>query len=110
MLQIAQTRRVGGRNIDREIIRDIREGRDPARVIIDAIARVFIGAEIDPHDTRPIAARGQARVDGRMSLAWEAETVDHRLIASETKEARTRIALLRQRRDCANLGKAKTQP
>jgi len=45
-----------------------------------------------------------------MSLAWEAETVDHRLIASETKEARTRIALLRQRRDCANLGKAETQP
>jgi len=45
-----------------------------------------------------------------MSLAREAETVDHRLIVSETKEARTRIALLRQRRDCANLGKAETQP
>src|SRR5450631_3768160 len=44
-----------------------------------------------------------------MSQAREAETVDHRLVGGEAKQARTRVALLRQRRDRAYLGKAETK-
>jgi len=36
-LQIPQARRIRRRNIDRKIVRDIREGRDPARVVGHAI-------------------------------------------------------------------------
>ena len=56
-----------------------------------------------------ICAGGQSRVNGRMSLARKAETVDHRLIGGEAKEARARIALLRQRRDRAYLGKTEAK-
>ena len=44
-----------------------------------------------------------------MSLAGEAETVDHRLIAGEAKQARARLTCLRQWRDRAYLGEAETQ-
>ncbi len=44
-----------------------------------------------------------------MPLAGEAETVDHRLVAGETKPARARITGLRQRRDRAYLCKAEAQ-
>jgi len=44
-----------------------------------------------------------------MSLAWEAETVDHRLIGGETKQARARLTCLRARRDRAYLGEGETQ-
>ena len=44
-----------------------------------------------------------------MSKAREAETVDHRLIAAETKQARARLTCLRPWRDRTYLGEAETQ-
>jgi hypothetical protein len=84
-LAIEQAGRIGRRNIDREIVRDIRERRDPAHIIIHTIARIFVGAEIDPDDSRSSRTQGEARVDGRMALAGEAETVDYCLVAIEAK-------------------------
>ena len=51
----------------------------------------------------------QPRLDGRESLAVEAEAIDHRLVPREAEKARTRIAGLRQRRHRADLGEAEAK-
>ena len=46
MLQIAQAGRIGGADVDREIIRDSREGAHARDIIGDAVVGVLVGADV----------------------------------------------------------------
>ncbi len=46
-LQIAEPRRVGGRNVDREVAGKVIEGLEALDVVARPVARVFVGADVD---------------------------------------------------------------
>src|SRR5262249_51008740 len=52
--------------------------------------------------------RGEARQQGGLALAVEAEAVDHRLVGVESEQARPRITALRARRYGPDLDEAET--
>ena len=108
-LQIAQTRRVGRGDIHGDVACDRRKRLDQAHIVRDAIGAVAVGADIHPDDAALVRAPHQPRQHTRLALVVEAEPVDHGLVGVETEEARTRIALLRARRDGANFDEAETE-
>ena len=109
LLQIAQPRRVGRRNIDGDVARDRREALDQPHVIGDAVGRVFVGADIDADNAAGARARREPPERRVRALRIEAEPVDHAAIGVEAKHPRSRIARLRLRRDGADFDEAKTR-
>ena len=109
LLQIAQARRIGRRHVDGEIAGDRREGLDQPHIILGAVGRVAVGADIDADDAAVVGARGEPRQHRRRALVVEAEPVDHALVGLEPEQARPRIAGLRPRRHGADLDKAEAE-
>ena len=109
LLQIAQARRVGRGNIDGDVARDRREPLDQPHIIGDAVRRILVGPDIDADDAAGIGPRGEPVQNGFGALRIEAEPVDDAPIGVEAKDARPRVAPLRQRRDGADFDKAKAQ-
>ena len=105
-LQIAQAGRIRRGDIHRDVACDRRKDFDQSDIIGHAIGTVAIGADIDPDNPALVHALGEARQDRILAVIVEAEPVDHRLIGIEPENARARIALLRARRDGADLDKA----
>src|SRR5262249_58848584 len=99
----------GRGDIDGEVACDWSKGLDQTHIICDAVRAFPVGADVHPDDTTFVRARGKAAEHGDGALAVEAQPVDHALIAVEPKEARARVAGLRQRRDGSNLDEAKTR-
>ena len=109
VLQRAQPRRVGARNVDRKIGGERRNQVRHLRVIGDAIGRILVRADIDPDDS---AAISPCRESIRCRLAAaivESHPVDHRVIGREAKQPRLRISGLGQGRDRAHFGKTETE-
>ena len=107
LLQIAQARRVGRRDVDGEIGRDIGERFHAIHVVGDAIRRFLVGADIHADNSAASHAGLEARMDYVMPLAVEAKAIDDTFVLNETKQPRLGIAGLRERRDSANLDGAK---
>ena len=95
LLQVAQARRIGRGNVAGEIARDRREHFDLTHVVVDAVGRILVGADIDADDAALIGARGEPGQHRIGALAVEAEPIDHGLVGIETEQARARIAGLR---------------
>ena len=64
-LQVAQSRRVGRRDVDGQIVGERREGPDAEHIVLDPVGRVLVGADVDadhaPAGRRSRAGRGPAR-------------------------------------------------
>ena len=108
-LEASQTRRVRRRDIDGDVIAKAGERRDADRVIAAAIGRCLVRSDIHANDARRAAPRLEPPRHRLDALAVEAVAVDHGLIRRQAKQARPRVARLRQRRHATDLDGAKAK-
>ena len=108
-LQVAQAGRVRRRDVDGEVGSERREQAHAGDVVEDAIVAVAIGSDIDADDAWTPGAAVEAFRHRLMPLIVEAEPVDESPIGCEPKEARARVAVLRQRRDRSDLDEAEAE-
>ena len=108
-LQVPETRRIGRRDVDRQIVGAIGEAPDAEHEIGDEILAVLVGADIDP-DHGAGAQPFQALEHPVMTLIVEPHAVDHRVVFTDAEQAWARIARLRTRRHRADLDRAETEP
>ena len=115
ILQRAQARRIGRRNIDRQIISERCHAGDAGDIVGNAPpggGRILVRADIDA-DHGAVADRAAIAGDTirRRALPTivEPEPVDHRLVLDQPEQARLRIARLGQRRQRSQFGKAKAK-
>ncbi len=105
-LQGAQARRVGRGDVGGEIVRQPPQAGQAGDIVLDAVGRVLVGPDIGPDIAMAAGAPRQAFGEDLKPLVVEAHAVDHRLVLRQAKQARARIAVLRQGRDSARLDKA----
>src|SRR5262249_59812535 len=98
LLQRAEAGGGGGEDSEGEKPRHWRKGLDQAHIICDAVRAFPVGADVDPDDAAFVRARGKAGQHGGSALAVEAQPIDYALVAVEPKDARARVARLRQSR------------
>ena len=111
LLHAAQAGRVGRRDVDGQVGRDIGEAPNAGLIVGDAVGAVLVGADVDPDDAAAAGARstgagGSASCPSllkpsRLITAWS---------AVEPENARLRISRLRQRRHRSDLGEAEAEP
>src|SRR6516162_7875592 len=109
LLQLAQAWSIGRGDIDGEVARHRRKGFDQAHIVSNAVSTFPVGPDINPDDATFVCARGKTAQHGGGALTVEAQAIDHALVAVEPKDARARIAGLRQGRDGSNFDEAKTE-
>ena len=110
-LQVAQARRVRRRDVDRQIVGQRREGPDAEHIVRDAVGRVPVGADVDAHHAHRAAGRPphEARTGPLEALVVEAEAVDDGRVLRQAEQSRTGVAVLRSRRQRADLHEAETE-
>ena len=108
-LQIAKTRRVGRRNIDREIAGKILEFADTGDIIRNPVGAILVGADIDADNTLPFPPFREASQGGVMALIVETKPVYDGIVFDQPENTRLGIAALSQWRQRANLGKAEAK-
>src|SRR3546814_20480655 len=109
VLQRAQTGRVGGTDVDGQIIRQGRHVAHARRIISYPVRRVLVGPDIDAGEAALRAMALQAGNGGGLPPIVEAHAVDDGAIFHQAEPARAGVAQLRPRRQRAKLGKAKTK-
>ena len=78
-------------------------------VISSAVSALFVGADIGADNAATRRSRCEAIGESGETFIIEAEPIDHRAVFAQAENARTRISLLRQRRDGAAFYKAKAR-
>ena len=96
LLQIAQARRIRRRHVDGEIAGDGGEGLDQPDIVLGAVGRIAVGADIDADDAALVGAGGKPRQRRRRAAIVEAEPVDDRLVGRQPENPRPRITGLRR--------------
>ena len=104
-LQVAQPRRVGRGDVADEIVGVLRQRLAADDIVGGAIGAVLVGADIDADEAAP-RPRGEPRAHGIEPLAGKAHAVDDAAILGQAEQAGPGIALLRPRRDAADLDQA----
>ena len=109
VLQAAQARRVRRGDVDRDIVRMRRHRLDADDIVLRAVFRILVGADIraDRHAGRTFREPADEILE---PVIVEAHPVDHRAVFLEPEQARLRIARLRLRRHGAAFDKAETEP
>jgi hypothetical protein len=110
LLQVAQARRIGRGNVDGEIAGAPRKRCDARHVVGRPVRRILVGADVDADDPATACARHQSRLQRSVALVVEAQSVDYGGIAVQAKQARPRVARLRERGHRPRLGKAESRP
>jgi len=82
---------------------------DAGHIVGRAIDAVLVGADVDADDPARIRAREKPPRHGCDAFAVEPEAVDHGAVGGQAKQARARIARLRQRRHAADLDEAEAE-
>ena len=87
----AQAGRVGGRDVDREIVGTVRHRRRARRIVGDAVGRVLVRADVDAERASPPGALqpGECR---RLAAVVEAHAVHHRAVLRQPEQARAGVA------------------
>ncbi len=105
LLQIAQARRVGRRDVDGEIARDVGERPHAEHIVGYAVDGILVGPDVDAENAAGPAAR-EPCMSRFIALIVEAQAIDERLVAGQSKQPWARVARLRARRESADLDKA----
>ena len=109
-LQIAQAWRIGGGDIDGDVISVRRQRFIKRRVIAFRIGAFLVDPDIRTENPRERPRQGpQPREIGIEPGIIEAHAVDHGLVFGQAKQPRARIACLRTRGDRAGFHEAKTE-
>ena len=101
LLQVAQARRVGRRNVDGEVVGDAGEAGGTPGVVGGEIGTVLVGADVDA-ERRRHAHAVQPAIHFVVAGIVEAHAVDDTLGAADAEQPRLRIARLRAWRDGAH--------
>ena len=111
MLEVAQARGVGRRDVDGQIVRQRSEGLDAEHIVLDPVRRVPIGADVDAHHSQPAAGRPpqEARPRPLEAVVVEAEAIDDGRVLAQAKQARPGVAVLRLRRQRPDFDEAETE-
>jgi len=115
VLKRAQSRRVGRRDIDRQIVGQGRHAGHARGIVRDPIGRVLVGPDIDAdHRVLSVPAGPPALRDSlsrcRLAAIVEAHAVDHRPVLGQPEQPGQGITLLRQGCQRSQFGKAEAQP
>ena len=106
-LQVAQPRGVGRGDVERQIVGQRGEGPDAEHIVLDAVGRVLVGAEVDAdHAGRPALKPRQSPLE---ALIVEAEAVDDGRVLCQAEQPRAGVAGLWPRRQRADLDEAETE-
>src|SRR4029078_13262788 len=92
LLQIAQAGRVGRRNIDGEVARDLGESLNQPRVVRRPVTGITGGSDIDSENSLRFQPRDEPRMNGGRAVIVEAEPVDDALVRVQAEEAGVRGA------------------
>ena len=95
ILQVAQARRVGRGDVDREVAGDVVECLDAAHVVGDAVGRFLVGADVDADDAASACGACSRASAACMPAVVEAEPIDDGVVARQPEHARGGIAELR---------------
>ena len=109
-LQVAQTRCVGGRYVDRHVIRERPDGGDQRGIIALRVGAVLVDADIGPKDGGPFGEGFQIGPISVEPAIVETHAIDHRAIRLQSVEPRLGIARLRPGRHGTRFDKPEAQP
>ena len=79
LLKVAQPRRVGRGDVDRQVVGDVGEAPHARDVVRDPVLAVLVGADVDADDAG-VAPPRQPRVHRVVAVVVEAEPVDERAV------------------------------
>ena len=110
-LQVAQAGRVRRRNVDGQIVGERGEGLDAEHIVLDPVGRVPVGADVDADHPDRAAGRlpQEARPRPLEAVVVEAQAVDDGRVLPQAKQARPGVAVLRLRRQRADLDEAEAE-
>jgi len=109
VLQAAEARRVGRRDVDRDIRAQRAEFLETGDVVGDAVCCVLVGADVDAADAGVALDGGQVSSRRGDAFIVEPQAVDDGLVFNQTEDARLRVAGLRARRHRSGFDKSETE-
>ena len=111
LLQVAQARRVGRGDVDGEIAGDRGEGFDQPHIVLGAVGRIAVGADIDADNAALVRARAASRASaaGAPSLLKPSRLITPSSASSRNRRGRG-LPACGTRGDGADLDEAEAEP